>query len=73
MKSLSTRTALSAFAVALLATPSFAQNPHRQDQMSHFQGSSIDEVVLNGRVIGADPDPHIRSELMREHGSREGD
>jgi hypothetical protein len=33
----------------------------------------MNEVVLDGRVIGADPDPHIRGELLRDYGSNEAD
>jgi hypothetical protein len=29
-------------------------------------------VVHDGRVIGADPDPRIRSELLRDYDSSEG-
>jgi hypothetical protein len=74
MRSLNTKLALSALGVALLATPSFADNLYRQpsDQTKQFQGRSIDEVVVDGQVIGADPDPRIRGELSRDYGSSEG-
>ncbi len=75
MRTLNTKLLLCALGVALLATPSLAQNPYRQplDQAVQFQDRAIDEVVSDGRVIGADPDPRVRSELLRDYGSLEGE
>jgi hypothetical protein len=64
---------LSALGIAFLATPAFAQDPHRWSHTTPFQGPSIEEVIFDGRVIGADPDPRIRSELLRDYPSHDGD
>jgi len=73
MKSLNTKSVLTALVIVLLATPAFSQGAHRHSQATSFQTSSIDQVVLDGRVIGSDPDPRIRSELLRGYSSLEGD
>jgi hypothetical protein len=73
MRVLKTKLCLSTVAVMLLAAPAFASNAHRSDQSIQLQTSLIDEVVLDGRVIGSDPDPRIRGELLRGYSSREGD
>jgi hypothetical protein len=76
MKSLNTKLALSALGVALLATPAFAQKPHhhRAPQLqTQFQNPRSDDVVVDGHVIGADPDPQIRSQLSREYEGLQGD
>ena len=76
MKTLNTKLALAALAVAMLATPAFAAKPSRQlslQPMPEFQGLSSNDVVVDGRVIGADPDPQIRSQLLRESESLQGD
>ena len=67
MKWSNTKLAFFALRLALLATPAFAQNPYRQplEQAMHFQGRSIDEAAVDGRVIGADP--RIRTQLLREY------
>ena len=75
MRSLNTKLVLSALGVVLLAMPSLAQSSNRQppDHTARSQTASMNEVVLDGRVIGADPDPHIRGELLRDYGSNEAD
>ena len=76
MKSLNTKLVLSALGVALLATPAFAQKPHHQPShqlTTQFRGPATDDVVVDGRVIGADPDLQIRSQLSREYDSLQGD
>jgi hypothetical protein len=76
MKTLNTKLALAALAVAMLATPAFAAKPSRQSSiqpMPEFQGLPSNDVVVDGRVIGADPDPQIRSQLLRESESLQGD
>jgi hypothetical protein len=64
---------LTALGIAFLVTPAFAQDPHRWGHTMPFQGPSIEEVVFDGGVIGAGPDPRIRSELLRDYPSRDGD
>jgi hypothetical protein len=69
MKSLNTKLVLSAVGIALLATPAFAQRTHRQvvhPTQSQIQVPSNDVVQYGDRVIGADPDPQIRTELSRD-------
>jgi hypothetical protein len=55
MKSLNTKLLLTALGIALLASPAAAQRPSHQST-----------VVVNGQVIGADPDPRIQFELLRD-------
>jgi len=51
----------------LVATPAFAQKPvHRAYQGAYASVASQPAVVSEGRVIGTDPDPSIRSELQRD-------
>ncbi len=59
---------VSALAVVLLATPSFAQKPS-----SKSPGQSTAYVVVDGTVVGADPDVRIRSALEREWYSLHGE
>jgi hypothetical protein len=52
----------------LVATPAFAQ---KQTHRAHASGpyasaTMMQPVVTDGRVIGTDPDPSIRSELARD-------
>ena len=60
---------LSALGVALLATPASAA-----PQSAQFYGpAAANYVVVDGVVIGADPDLQIRSQLLREWGSLHGE
>jgi hypothetical protein len=74
MRTTNTTFVISALGVALLATPAFADNLNRQssEETARLQGPAVDEVIHDGRVIGADPDPRIRSELLRDYDSSEG-
>jgi opacity protein-like surface antigen len=62
------------FAVALAAvaaSPAFAARHHATtndpaNQAYDSAAPASDAVVDNGRVIGADPDPFIRGQLLRE-------
>ena len=62
MKSLNTKLVLSALGIALLSGPAVAQ--HMPDQS---------KVIVNGQTVGADPDPQIRTQLLREWDSRYGE
>ena len=42
-------------AAPALTSPAFAANPN--------------EVIVGGKVIGADPDPNVRLQLRRDYGS----
>jgi hypothetical protein len=55
MKSLNTKLVLSVLGIALLAGPAVARQPLHQSN-----------VVINGQVVGADPDARIRFELLRD-------
>jgi hypothetical protein len=74
---LDTKLVLSALGIALLATPAFAQNPHRQSsgwQTTEFESRAHDgDAVLNGRIVGRDPDVRIRGELVRNIEPIDGD
>jgi len=61
MTSLHTKLVLSALSVALLSSPAVAR---AADQTN---------VVVNGHIVGADPDAQIRSQLAREWDSRYGE
>jgi hypothetical protein len=70
MKSINTKLLLSALGIAMLATPALAQRPERQasqqQQQSQLQAPTANDVVVDGRFIGADPDPNVRLELRRD-------
>lgn len=72
MKSLNTTLVLSALGVALLAGPAVAQRQSDQSTNSAAPISS-DTVMVRGQVVGADPDPQIRSQLYREWDSLHGE
>jgi hypothetical protein len=74
--------------VALLATPALAQKARKQHPAAtHGQGIynvvpngpegirngfGSTTVDADGRVIGADPDPQVRTQLLRDYGSSLG-
>ena len=62
MNSLNTKLLLSALGIALLAGPAVAQRLPDQSK-----------VIVNGKVVGADPDSQIRTQLMREWDFRYGE
>jgi hypothetical protein len=72
MKLINTKLALSALGIAMLATPALAQRPEhqasqqQQQQQSQLQAPTANDVVVDGRFIGADPDPNVRLELRRD-------
>jgi hypothetical protein len=59
MKQLLTALAL----VTLAAAPAFAKTSH-----SGSSAVTVDPytVIVNGQVVGRDPDPNVRLELMRD-------
>lgn len=62
---------LAATLAALVASPALAATYHRTMRNdSAMQAYAFvpqgDAVVSNGQVIGADPDPFIRAQLLRE-------
>ena len=83
MKSLNSKTIVSALAIAaLLATPAFAQKARKHHPVA-TPGQGIynsvapnafnsTAVEANGRIIGADPDPQVRTEMLRDFGSSVG-
>ena len=62
MKSLNTKLVLSALGIALLAGPAVAQRLPDQSN-----------AMVNGKVVGADPDAKIRIQLVREWDFRYGE
>lgn len=80
MKKLNPKIVLSAIAVAaLVATPAFAKarkhsTAHVPAQLYNSTAPVTGNTVVapDGRVIGADPDEQIRSELLRDYGNSEG-
>jgi hypothetical protein len=82
MSSLNSKTIISALAViALLATPALAKTRKHQAVTTPGQGIyntvapntlASPKVEADGRVIGADPDPQIRTEMLRDFGSAVG-
>jgi hypothetical protein len=58
--------------LAVLASPVLAQSrpvAHRDARAAYAQSAAVpsDVVVDNGKVIGQDPDPNVRLELLRDH------
>jgi hypothetical protein len=69
MNALNNKMILSVLSVALLATPAFAQRPHRQSsqqQTTQFQNDPSDDAIVNGRYVGVDPNPNFRTELNND-------
>jgi hypothetical protein len=59
------RVALSAMAFAALeAAPAVAKS--RTQEHADTPAQLHDQVVLDGKVIGADPDAHVRGEIRRD-------
>lgn len=53
-------------AIALLASPAVAQSPYGSTkQLYGYAGPGSTIVVADGRVIGMDPDPNVRLEILR--------
>jgi hypothetical protein len=74
MKLINTKLVLSAVGIAMLATPALAQRPVHQasQQQSQLQASTANDVIVDGRLVGADPDANVRLELRRDaYGSSE--
>jgi hypothetical protein len=57
MRTLATIVAFATF----VAAPAFAQSP-----------KSAAEVVFGNKIVGQDPDPGIRSQLMRDYSTHAG-
>jgi hypothetical protein len=72
--SIGTSLAVATVAAALAATPGFAAQRHMQAAGSYTAGSnayaaapaSSPVVIVDGRVVGADPDPSIRLQLLKD-------
>jgi len=61
---------LSALGLALIATPAVAAP---NDQAASSYRPSANTVIVEGKVVGADPDARIRSALTREWDSLHGE
>jgi hypothetical protein len=70
MKSLSTKLVLSALGVALVAAPAFAKSSQHTTTTS-TQGL-YNSVQPSAGPAGTDPDPQIRSELIRDAAQSSG-
>jgi len=63
-------------AAVLIATPAFAHAVHKRSRAATasyaYEAPYGPNVVVgfDGTILGADPDPRIRFELMREGGSQ---
>lgn len=66
MKSLNTKLVLSVLGIAMLATPAFAQRPHRQQAQQQMQYQAAPGNVTNGYP---NPTVHSGSEELRESGA----
>jgi patatin-like phospholipase/acyl hydrolase len=64
MKKLVTALALSAFAAA----PAFAATHHRAHATQDAYAADPTVVIVDGKVVGADPDPNVRLSLLRDPG-----
>jgi hypothetical protein len=56
---------------ALVATPALAKTHHMTAPASadsYAFASGPDAVIVNGEVIGADPDPNVRLQIERDYG-----
>jgi hypothetical protein len=77
--SIGTSVALATLAATLVATPSFAATRHVRANVAtadqayaaapgaYYIGSRA--VVVDGQVIGADPDANVRLQLMKDAGN----
>ena len=69
---------LGATPAALLASDgsAFAQNSYYGRVAPHYEAGPFTadgSVIVNGEVVGRDPDQGIRASLLREDGNRHGD
>jgi hypothetical protein len=64
MKKLITALALSAFAAA----PALAATHHRAHATQDTYAAGPNVVIVDGKMVGADPDPNVRLSLMRDPG-----
>jgi len=59
---------------ALAASPALAASKHRTDARSSYAyagesayaAGTSDAVIVNGKYLGADPDPAVRRDLVRQ-------
>lgn len=71
-------TAAASVLLAALASPTFAALPKHRSQISHqtpiygdasrgaYYAPNSSVVTFGNRVIGQDPDPNIRSQMLRD-------
>ena len=69
---------LGATSAALFAPDgaAFAQNSYYGRVATHYEAGPFTangSVIVNGEVVGRDPDQGIRASLLREDGNRHGD
>jgi hypothetical protein len=76
MRVFNTKLVFSVLAVSLLAAPAFAGYAHQQlsdQQVAQSEVAPSNAVIVRGRVVGRDPDPRIRSEILRDEDSLHGE
>jgi hypothetical protein len=71
MKGFITIVALAMFAVSPASAAAKHHNEAaRESNVHHLNRSEqpdVDPVIRGGKIMGADPDPNVRSEMMREY------
>jgi hypothetical protein len=79
MKTTIKLTLLAAVGAALLAAPASAQPNHRRQQVQHSQQYSPapgvfrnDTVIEDGQYLGRDPDPNVRSQILKDDSEYNG-
>jgi hypothetical protein len=76
MRLFNTKLIYSVLAVSLLTAPAFAEYVHRQpsdQRVAQSEAAPGNDVIVRGRVVGRDPDPRIRSEILRDEDSLHGE
>jgi hypothetical protein len=79
MKTTIKLTLLAALGATLLAAPASAQPNHRRHQVQHTQQYYAapgvfqnDTVVEGGQYLGRDPDPNVRSQILKDDSEYNG-
>jgi hypothetical protein len=79
MKTTLKLTLLAAIGAASLAAPASAQPNHRRQQGQHsqpyFPASGVlqnDTVIEGGQYLGRDPDPNVRSQILKDDSEYNG-
>jgi sarcosine oxidase gamma subunit len=69
MKIVNVKKLVTALALAtIVASPAFAKSHHSGSAAAAMAGPDPYTVIVNGEVVGRDPDPNVRLSLMRDPG-----